>query len=319
MRLVDAVPAEPSADALYAAFTDWAAQEGLSLYAHQDEAAIELFSHNNVVLATAGTGATDCRQYRSIALQIKPAAGTVTAGVISFEGSNDSGFTDYSPVFLNDASNPNLAPVSSYSLAASTTRSFNGPIGFAYFRARISTGVTGTTTGLQALTILRMAPFVPVTQRVSAVGAMTTAIDGVATTGLRNLGASTCRLGPAMDAPGNIANFQLSAKYVTTNPTLGGTVANCWFIRDVGNSGVYETDGSASDGSSTVFPARAPDFTFVWPQSVGHLGAPDILSSVPFDVPLPACNHKILFRNLHTTATANVNDTETILKRSMVA
>jgi len=57
MTLVDALPDEPTADALYDAFSDWATQQGLSLYPHQEEAAIELFSGNNVVLATpTGSG-----------------------------------------------------------------------------------------------------------------------------------------------------------------------------------------------------------------------------------------------------------------------
>jgi superfamily II RNA helicase len=57
MILVDALPAEPSADALYDAFTGWATEQGLSLYPHQEEAAIELFDANNVVLATpTGSG-----------------------------------------------------------------------------------------------------------------------------------------------------------------------------------------------------------------------------------------------------------------------
>ncbi|MDO9410213.1 RNA helicase [Patulibacter sp.] len=57
MTLVDALPKDPDADALYEAFTDWAAHEGLNLYPHQEEAAIELFSGNNVVLATpTGSG-----------------------------------------------------------------------------------------------------------------------------------------------------------------------------------------------------------------------------------------------------------------------
>lgn len=57
MRLVDALPSEPGPDALYDAFTEWAAYEGLNLYPHQEEAAIELFSGNNVVLATpTGSG-----------------------------------------------------------------------------------------------------------------------------------------------------------------------------------------------------------------------------------------------------------------------
>jgi len=57
MNLVDALPAQPSADALYDAFVDWATYEGLNLYPHQEEAAIELFSDHNVVLATpTGSG-----------------------------------------------------------------------------------------------------------------------------------------------------------------------------------------------------------------------------------------------------------------------
>jgi superfamily II RNA helicase len=57
MSLVDALPTDASADSLYDAFMDWTAGEGLSLYPHQEEAAIELFSGNNVVLATpTGSG-----------------------------------------------------------------------------------------------------------------------------------------------------------------------------------------------------------------------------------------------------------------------
>ena len=57
MRLVDALPDEPTADALYEAFAAWAEGTGLSLYPHQEEAAIELFDGANVVLATpTGSG-----------------------------------------------------------------------------------------------------------------------------------------------------------------------------------------------------------------------------------------------------------------------
>ena len=57
MRLVDVLPNEPDADAVYEAFTEWAQAQGLSLYPHQEEAAIELFSGNNVILATpTGSG-----------------------------------------------------------------------------------------------------------------------------------------------------------------------------------------------------------------------------------------------------------------------
>jgi len=57
MSLVDALPADPSAESLYDAFTDWTAGQGLRLYPHQEESAIELFCANNVVLATpTGSG-----------------------------------------------------------------------------------------------------------------------------------------------------------------------------------------------------------------------------------------------------------------------
>jgi hypothetical protein len=115
--------------------------------------------NNNIVLDTAGTGSTDCFNYRSIHLQIIPASGTVTAGAITFEGSNDN--TNFVAVSLYDASSVNTMPVSTYTLVASTNRYFSGPLYFRYFRARISTGVTGTTTGVQCFSHLRTTTFEP--------------------------------------------------------------------------------------------------------------------------------------------------------------
>src|SRR5215210_8058676 len=57
MGLTALLPDPPEPDALYEAFTGWIEQQGLTLYPHQDEAAIELFSDNNVILATpTGSG-----------------------------------------------------------------------------------------------------------------------------------------------------------------------------------------------------------------------------------------------------------------------
>ena len=59
MMLTDVIPAAPGPDSLYDAFTGWANARGIDLYPHQDEAAIELFSGNNVILATpTGSGKT---------------------------------------------------------------------------------------------------------------------------------------------------------------------------------------------------------------------------------------------------------------------
>jgi superfamily II RNA helicase len=55
--LYDALPREADPDAIYDAFTAWVAERGLELYPHQEEAAIELFSGNNVILGTpTGSG-----------------------------------------------------------------------------------------------------------------------------------------------------------------------------------------------------------------------------------------------------------------------
>jgi len=57
VSLVDAIPREPTADAVYEAFVAWSEEQGISLYPHQEEASIELFSGNNVILATpTGSG-----------------------------------------------------------------------------------------------------------------------------------------------------------------------------------------------------------------------------------------------------------------------
>src|SRR5215211_7890208 len=51
------LPHPPEPDALYEAFLGWTEHQGLNLYPHQDEAVIELFSGNNVILATpTGSG-----------------------------------------------------------------------------------------------------------------------------------------------------------------------------------------------------------------------------------------------------------------------
>jgi hypothetical protein len=53
------VPASSDADEVYAAYLTWAAEQGLTLYPHQDEAIIEVLSGAHVVLATpTGSGKT---------------------------------------------------------------------------------------------------------------------------------------------------------------------------------------------------------------------------------------------------------------------
>ena len=57
MSLIGSLPPEPNADSVYEAFIAWTEAQGLALYPHQDEAAIELISGSNVILATpTGSG-----------------------------------------------------------------------------------------------------------------------------------------------------------------------------------------------------------------------------------------------------------------------
>ena len=57
MSLIDVLPSDPSPNRSTTRSSGWTAGQGLSLYPHQEEAAIELFSGNNVILATpTGSG-----------------------------------------------------------------------------------------------------------------------------------------------------------------------------------------------------------------------------------------------------------------------
>ncbi|MHB1431293.1 MAG: DEAD/DEAH box helicase [Streptosporangiaceae bacterium] len=57
MTLTELIPETADPDALYAAFSEWAGEQGLTLYPHQDEALIELVSGANVILSTpTGSG-----------------------------------------------------------------------------------------------------------------------------------------------------------------------------------------------------------------------------------------------------------------------
>lgn len=101
-------------------------------------------------LCTAsGNGWVDCAGYRAIAIQIN--AGTGAGGAIVFEASNDG--ASATPLALFDTSSANVTgAVSTYNVSGNVDRFFAGNISFRYFRARVSTTITGGT--VQAFTNL---------------------------------------------------------------------------------------------------------------------------------------------------------------------
>lgn len=124
----------------------------------------QLALSQNIILATAGTTFFDCAGtntigYNQVHFTIVPASGTVTAGVVTFEESNDN-FVTFTPLQLYDIASQTANPISSYTIVASTTRYLSGTIHYRYVRARISTAITGTTTGLQAFSLFKGGNFV---------------------------------------------------------------------------------------------------------------------------------------------------------------
>lgn len=136
--------------------------------------------NNNVVLATAGSGGQSVAGYRSWSIEIVVSAGTFTAGAITFEASNDG--TNWSIIDVYDQAAPTANPISTYTLVAATNRFFKGPLNFSNIRARISTGITGTNTGIQAFTVFSTGTFFPeiITQNLANLGGSAISSAGVA-------------------------------------------------------------------------------------------------------------------------------------------
>ncbi|WP_025274605.1 DEAD/DEAH box helicase [Haloglycomyces albus] len=57
MSLIDYLPNEPTPDNVFSAFSEWAADAGIELYPHQEEALLNVVSGNNIVVSTpTGSG-----------------------------------------------------------------------------------------------------------------------------------------------------------------------------------------------------------------------------------------------------------------------
>jgi len=106
----------------------------------------------------------DCLQYRSVGFQIYQ-SGSVTAGGIIFEASNDGITWTAYPMY---AVSPTVSGAQSTALTLSTTAGqtlyFEGPLYLRFFRLRVSTAISSTATQVQAWLRLSMAPYTKYTQ-----------------------------------------------------------------------------------------------------------------------------------------------------------
>lgn len=215
----------------------------------------------NIILATAGTGSTDSIGYRMISLQVTP-TGTVSSGVVSFEGSNDN--VNFVPVLLYDDASATANPVTTVSPTTGVSRFFSGPLHFRYFRARIST-IIGGGGSIQAFTVLRQTSFQPdiytITQATAAnlnatiTGVLTTVTPGVAATNLGkaedavhasgDTGISI--LGVRQDVPPNVPATSASGDY-------GVIALNKWNATNVAN---FEKGAKTFSCSANITVAAA--------------------------------------------------------------
>jgi hypothetical protein len=183
--------------------------------------AVQTAAGQNILLATAGTGAFDSlgSEYaaRSAYLQIVP-TGTVSSGVVSFEGSNDG--TTFVPLPLFDAASLGSAPVTSYNPATGTSRFFEGKVRYRYFRARIST-IIGGGGSLQCLSRFSQSDYVPTNpqENVAQINGVTPLMgNGVSGTGSARVTlASDCTQPTTLGTP-NLTNNILNSA-ATTNAT----------------------------------------------------------------------------------------------------
>jgi len=120
--------------------------------------------NTNLALDVASVGNSpaqplDCLQYRSIGIQIFQ-SGSVNSGALAFEASNDGLTWVTYPLYTASANAfGTQTTTSTFSTTAGTTIIYEGPIYLRYFRIRVSTAVSTTTTQIQMWTRLSMAPY----------------------------------------------------------------------------------------------------------------------------------------------------------------
>ena len=185
----------------------------------------------NIILATAGTTSTDTvngistASYRSVYFQVVP-TGTVSSGVVTFEGSNDN--TNFISLQFIDTSGQATLPISNYTAATGVTRYLEGKTRYRYIRARIST-VIGGGGSLQCFSRFSTedysSPHVGVQNTTAA--NLNATVSGTVTSNLGTGGTAATSLGKAEDAVAasgdtGVAILALRNDALTSNVSVTG-------------------------------------------------------------------------------------------------
>ena len=175
--------------------------------------------NTNILSPTGGPDPIDCLAFRSFGIQVIP-TGTITAGTVTFETSNDPNFGGISTLWAQDFNTLQADPLSTVN-PSTGARSVSGPLPFRYFRARIPTAITGGGS-IQGLLILRQMTYQGhiLTVRQGTASNLNAAIN------ILTPGNGAANLGKAEDAAHTTGDTGVMPLYVRQDTPVQGTSAN---------------------------------------------------------------------------------------------
>jgi len=208
----------------------------------------------------------DCLQYRQAAIQINTTSG-ISAGIITFEGSNDS--ANWVAISVLDLSSTTMIANTTLTLAASTSKYFIAPLNLRYLRVRVSTAIAGGSISIS--TIFRIPPFAPPINVVTNTPINQVQYGGqpVVTGGLNGV--------PSVG--GNIA----TGVAATANPVPIGGVDALNLTRRIQTDTLGQIIVVGADQSRTA--NANPNPVLIKPIS-GNLQPPELLESILYEIQL---------------------------------
>ena len=197
---------------------------------------VQTAAGQNIILAVAGTGSTDTvngtstASYRSVYMQVV-STGTITSGIVTFEGSNDNATFVALPMYDANSTTANSNTLISPSSAPSS-RYLEGKVRYRYFRARISTAIGGGGS-IQCYSRFSTEEYVPSTINVSQTTATSlNANIGTISTSVTPGNAAT-NLGKAEDAPAVSGDTGVAALYIRNDALTANVSASGDYISPV--------------------------------------------------------------------------------------